>query len=157
MRRAAALRGWQVTEPPLPVSDAQIDDLPAVAQLVSLPHFGFYSRSSPTRWSPGTRRDRGGRGGVGSGGGHCRDRQNSNTHSFPCLLATRLHAKKKEKEGKSSRMRVLLRRVGAGVKGLEPAGSGPEHLSAKMRAHASGDGKEPGNYKQICAQSVLKK
>ncbi len=56
--RRAALRGWQVNEPPLPVSDAQIDDLPAVAQLVSLPHFGFYSRSSPTRCSPGTRGER---------------------------------------------------------------------------------------------------
>lgn len=49
----AALRGWQVNEPPLPVCDAQIDDLPAVAQLVSLPHFGFYSLSSPPRCSPG--------------------------------------------------------------------------------------------------------
>lgn len=49
----AALGGWQVNEPPLPVCDAQIDDLPAVAQLVSLPHFGFYSLSSPTLCSPG--------------------------------------------------------------------------------------------------------
>lgn len=66
----AALGGWQVNEPPLPVCDAQIDDLPAVAQLVSLPHFGFYSLSSPTRCSPGREgeeegeRERGGEAGA---------------------------------------------------------------------------------------------
>lgn len=62
----AALRGWQVNEPPLPVCDAQIDDLPAVAQLVSLPHFGFYSLSSPTRCSPGREGEEEGERGAGA-------------------------------------------------------------------------------------------
>lgn len=96
--RRAALRGWQVNEPPLPVSDAQIDDLPAVAQLVSLPHFGFYSRSSPTRRSPGTERERESE--RERERSHCQE--SSHTHSFSYLHATCLHVKKKKKGGKKS-------------------------------------------------------
>lgn len=90
----AALRGWQVNEPPLPVCDAQIDDLPAVAQLVSLPHFGFYSRSSPPRGSPGRE------------GEEERERgepvPGEPSHSFIFIFTRHMFARQEEEGGKKS-------------------------------------------------------
>lgn len=97
----AALGGWQVNEPPLPVCDAQIDDLPAVAQLVSLPHFGFYSLSSPTRCSPGREGDE-----EGERGSRCQE--SVHTHSFSYLHATCLHVKKKKVELKKKKKKKSL-------------------------------------------------
>lgn len=136
----AALRGWQVNEPPLPVCDAQIDDLPAVAQLVSLPHFGFYSLSSPTRCSPGREGEEEGERGEGS-----RCQESVHTHSFSYLHATCLHVKKKKVEKKKKKsllraaacveLRVHSTRVVSSSEGLRASAAPRTPEPPNIKAH----------------------
>lgn len=137
----AALRGWQVNEPPLPVCDAQIDDLPAVAQLVSLPHFGFYSLSSPRAALRGERERRKERGEPVPG---------ERSHSFIFIFTRHMFACQKEEGGggggKSGKQSIARRGVRACVE-LRVDSTRVVSSSEGLRASAAPRTPEPPNIK----------